>query len=178
MKYTRACMWTYFHILSTPSCDALTMNWCLWGTTAKSVTKSTWEWLWAESTYVSVPVGAAEVDGEEAEFADWGLWVHISLNTSTPSMIFDLCVHACTCTMYTEHEIISAWCSRRTPTKTSEITCKCRQIYCIQPPRLSIATCIIGTIGANANCNYYRNLSNPSCELIVNQHCNPNRVTT
>ena len=84
---------TYFHILSTPSWDALTMNWCLCGTMARSVTKSTWEWLWVESVYISVPLGA-EVDdaeaGEVAELADWGAGVHISLNTSTPSMIFDL----------------------------------------------------------------------------------------
>ena len=83
---------TYFHILSTPSWDALTINWCLCGTIARSVTKSTWEWLWAESVYVSVPLGAKVDDEDEAaeELDDWGVGVHISLNTSTPSMIFDL----------------------------------------------------------------------------------------
>ena len=39
---------------------------------ARSVTKSTWEWLWAESAYVSVPLGAEGDEEEEGaeELAD------------------------------------------------------------------------------------------------------------
>ena len=39
---------------------------------ARSVTKSMWEWLWAESVYISVPLGAEVDDEDEAaeELAD------------------------------------------------------------------------------------------------------------
>ena len=75
----------------TPSCDELTMNCCcLYGTTAKSVTKSTWRLECAASAY---PASAEDdencpVEEEVGEFpVDV---VIISINTSTPSIIFDL----------------------------------------------------------------------------------------
>ena len=86
MIHKRISSTDYFHSFKTPSCDALTINcWFLYGTMSRSVMKSTWECMWADSgCWESGEAAPLPGDTEEDQ---------TSLKTSTPSMILDLHEH-------------------------------------------------------------------------------------